>query len=597
MADIRHYRNGILVNPRDFDQAKIVMDWEGKKEAANITINSIRLVADEGKALRDRILSGLTGGVGFFEGEPYRIEVGDLNNPASFEGFLDFSAGVQFIDECEVECTLKREQGNDWLNEVADAFSYRYLENQGIITDADFVSVPYVINYIPDGAQLLILSISTFILTKELIENIQTLADRIADLTDAATPVVGVSVGFGAGAVTAYDIGNIIMAALKLIAQIAYIVAIIVAIVELVEQIIEQILPPKRFHKGMTVKSLFAKACQYLDLTLESSLLDSLDVSGNQWVVIPAKNHRGGEKPTGADNTWRETGVPSAQDPLNTFAGVVRTFKEVFNADFQLADGKFIFERRDFFEKSAGYVIPDTFIDQEKLIDTNSFNTDEIKANYNINWAFDNQDLNTLDNQNGRVYQAVLQPKVTINSKLTTLKGLKEVSIPISLALRKDKLTVIEEIARALVSVADALTGQLGNPQSLSGKITNRIGSMLSSSHFSSGCRMVVMAGGTLQKDQRSIMAASKLWQNYHFINSFKQIDGKHNQYWLYREQKIPFCFEDFVTLLDNNQVETEAGEPAQIESLEWQIWDNYATINYKVNRLYDDNFEITFLE
>ncbi len=597
MADIRHYRNGILVNPRDFDQAKIVMDWEGKKEAANITINSIRLVADEGKALRDRILSGLTGGVGFFEGEPYRIEVGDLNNPASFEGFLDFSAGVQFIDECEVECTLKREQGNDWLNEVADAFSYRYLENQGIITDADFVSVPYVINYIPDGAQLLILSISTFILTKELIENIQTLADRIADLTDAATPVVGVSAGLGAGVVTAYDIGNIIMAALKLIAQIAYLVAIVLAIVELVENIIEQILPPKRFHKGMTVKSLFAKACQYLDLTLESSLLDSLDVSGNQWVVIPAKNHRGGEKPTGADNTWRETGVPSAQDPLNTFAGVVRTFKEVFNADFQLADGKFIFERRDFFEKSAGYVIPDTFIDQEKLIDTNSFNTDEIKANYNINWAFDNQDLNTLDNQNGRVYQAVLQPKVTINSKLTTLKGLKEVSIPISLALRKDKLTVIEEIARALVSVADALTGQLGNPQSLSGKITNRIGSMLSSSHFSSGCRMVVMAGGTLQKDQRSIMAASKLWQNYHFINSFKQIDGKHNQYWLYREQKIPFCFEDFVTLLDNNQVETEAGEPAQIESLEWQIWDNYATINYKVNRLYDDNFEITFLE
>ncbi len=169
MADIRHYRNGILVNPRDFDQAKIVMDWEGKKEAANITINSIRLVADEGKALRDRILSGLTGGVGFFEGEPYRIEVGELNNPASFEGFLDFSSGVSFIDECEVECTLKREQGNDWLNEVADGFSYRYLEDQGIITDADFISVPYVINYIPDGAQLLILSISTFILTKELI--------------------------------------------------------------------------------------------------------------------------------------------------------------------------------------------------------------------------------------------------------------------------------------------------------------------------------------------------------------------------------------------------------------------------------------------
>ena len=588
MADIRHYRNGVLVNPRDFDQAKITMDWVGKKEAANITINAIRLVGDEGKALKDRILSGLTGGVGFFEGEPYRIEVGELTNSVAFDGFLDFSSGVSFIDECEVECTLKREQGNDWLNEVADAFSYRYLENQGVITDADFVSVPYVINYVPgDGTQLLVLSLSTFLLTKELIENIKELAKQIGNIISGATPIVPIGL----------NVGQVILTSIRLIAQLAYLVAVVIAIVKLIEQIIEQLMPPKRFHKGMTIKSLFSKACQYLGLTLQSTLLDGLDVSGNQWVVIPAKNHRGGEKPAGADSTWRETGVPSAQDPLNTFAGVVRTFKDVFNADFQLQDGTFIFERKDYFEKSTGYIIPDTFIDQDKLIDTNSFNTDELKSSYNINWSFDSQDLNTLDNQNGRVYQAVLKPKVTINSSLTTLTGLKEVSIPISLAIRKDKLTVIEEIVKVLVTAVDALTGQLGNPQSLSGKITNRIGSMHSSSHFSSGSRMVVMAGSTLQNNQRQILAASKLWDDYHFINSFKPINGKHNQYYLYKEQKIPFCFADFVTLLDNNQVETVDGEPAQIESLEWQIWDNYATINYKVNRLYDDNFDITFLQ
>lgn len=596
MTDIRHYRNGVLVNPRDFDQAKITMDWAGKKEAANITINSIKLVGEEGKALRTRILSGLSGGVGFFEGDPYRIEVGPLNTQASFEGYLDFSAGVNFIDECEVECTIKREQGSDWLNEVADGFSYRYLENQGIIKNSDFVSVPYVINYIPDGAQLLILGISTFMMTKELIESIKAISDRISDLTDAAIPVVGVSVGAGGGVVTAYDIGNIILAALKLVAQIAYSVAIIVALVKLTEQIIEQLLPPKRYHLGMTVKSLFVKACQHLNLTLESTLLDDIEKGGNKWVLLPSKNHRGGEKPTGADASWRETGVPSQQDATDTFAGVIRTFKEMFNADFQLKDGKFIFERRDFFIKSTGYVIPDTFIDQEKLIDNNTFNTDELKSSYNINWSFDSQDLNTLDNQNGRVFQAVLSPKVTNNDKLKSLTGLKEVSIPITLGVRKDKLTVIEEVVKALVLVADALTGQLGNPHSLSGQITNRIGALHSSSHFLSSPKMVVMAGSNLQLDQRQILSASDLWNNYHYINSFKQINGKHNQYWIYREQKIPFCFRDFVTLLDSNQVETTSGEPADIESLEWDIWANFATINYRINRLYDDNFNITFL-
>lgn len=588
MADIRHYRNGILVNPRDFDQAKIVMDWTGKKEAANITINSIKLVAEEGKALRERILSGLTGGVGFFEGEPYRIEIGELGNSFGFDGYLDFTNGVEFIDECEVECQLKREQGTDWINEVADGFSYRYLESIGVITDSDFFSVPYVINYIPNGVQLLLLAISTFQVTRETIDAVKAVANQIADVVDAAT----LTVGFGASV----DIGNIVQAVLSLIAQIAYTALLIFALVKLIEQIIEELMPPKRFHKGMPIRLLFQRACDHLNLQLSSTLLDSLDTGTNKWVVIPSKGHRGGEKPTGADSSWRETGVPSQQDPLDTFGGVIRTFKRVFNADFQIQNGVFIFERRDFFDKSSGYVIPDTFTNQDGLFDTNGFNTDEIKANYNINWAFDTQDQNTLDNQEGRIFQATLSPKVTNNANLTSLTGLEEIGIPISLPIRKNELTAVEEVVKALASALDALAGQLGNPQSLSGKINSRIGAMNTSSHFSTIPKMVVMSGSQLQNNQRVILSARSLWDNYHFINSFKPINGKHSQNWLYREQKIPFCFEDFITILDNNQVETEAGEKAEIESLEWNIWDNFATINYRINRIYDNNFEITFL-
>ena len=587
MADIRHYRNGILVNPRDFDQAKIIMDWTGKKEAANITINSIKLVGSEGAALRDRILSGLTGGVGFFEGEPYRIEIGELGNSFGFDGYLDFASGVDFIDECEVECQLKREQGTDWINEVADGFSYRYLESIGVITKSDFFGVPYVINYIPDGVQLLLLAISTFQVTRETIDAVKAVANQVADVIDAATLVIGVPPGV--------DIGNIIQAVLSLIAQVAYTALLIVALVKLIEQIIEELMPAKRYHLGMPIRLLFQRACDHLNLNLSSSLLDSLDTGSNKWVIIPSKGHRGGEKPTGADSSWRETGVPSQQDPIDTFGGVIRTFKRLFNADFQIQDGTFIFERKDYFEKTSGYVIPDTFTNQDGLYDVNGFNSDEIKANYNINWAFDQQDLNTLDNQVGRIFQATLSPKVTNNAKLTNLTGLEEVAIPICLAVRKDSLTAVEEVVKALASALDALAGQLGNPQSLSGKINSRIGAMHTSSHFSSIPKMVVMSGSQLQKDQRSIMAASKLWDDYHYINSFKPINGKHNQYWIYREQKIPFCFEDFITILDNNQVETASGEIAEIESLEWDIWDNFATINYRVNRLYDNNFEITY--
>lgn len=596
MTDIRHYRNGTIVNPRNFENAKIVMDWKGTKEAANITIDSIELVGKEGDDLKTRILSGLSGGVGFFEGEPYQIQIGEQSNPdGTFNGYLDFSSGVEFIGDCDVRCSLKREQGSDWLNDVADGFSYRYLESIGLIKNSDFDGVKYVINYIPDGTVLLILSLSLYSMTKELIENIKAIGERVADLTDAAIPVVGVSAGLGAGVVTAYDIGNIILAALKLILQVSYTVLIVVAIVKLIENLISELMPPKRTHLGMSIKKLFEKGCEHLNLTLSSSLLDSID-SGERWVLIPSKNHRGGEKPTNASASWRETGVPSQQDATDTFGGVIRTFKRMFNADFQIRNGVFIFERVDFFRNQSNYVIPDTFIEQDRFIDTNTFNTDEIRSNYVISYAFDSQDMNTLDVPDGRVFQAQLSPSVTVNENLRTMKGLEEIAIPFSLPVRKNKLTVIEEVVKFLVSIADALTGQLGNPQSLSGQIANRIGAMHLSSHFLSLPKLVSMSGGSLSLEQRQILSSTNLWNNYHFLNSFKPINGQHNQYYLFRQQKIPFCFADFLSLLNNNKVTTPSGEDAQIESVEWNVWNDFATIDYRVNRLYDNNFKITYL-
>jgi hypothetical protein len=77
---------------------------------------------------------------------------------------------------------------------------------------------------------------------KELIENVEKLSEVIADVANASTPVIGVGVGFGAVAVTAWDLGDWIMIALKVLARIAYIIATI-AIVNLIKEIFEQLLP------------------------------------------------------------------------------------------------------------------------------------------------------------------------------------------------------------------------------------------------------------------------------------------------------------------------------------------------------------------
>lgn len=600
MAAIRHITDGIPTNPSDLRGLKINMDWLNRKAEASISIDRLSFDGAEGSRIRAKFLSGKNGGVGAFEGVPHNIEVGDIGNPAGvFEGYLDFTDKPKFFDVCGIEVSFKKKQSIDWLTERADSFSYRYLESIGVVKQTDFTDVPYVINYIPDGTQLILLAISTYVLTKELIENIKALSGRITDLTEAATPNIGVSVGFGGGQVTSYSIGKIIGAALKLIAQIAYLAAIVFAMVELTKQIIEELMPPKRFHKAIEVYLLFLRACEFLNLELDSDLLEAL-TGPKKFVIMPRKNHRGGERPTGADSSFRETGVPTANSVLDTFGGVIRTFKAYFNADFKIVNGVFGFARKDLFRVQSSFVIPATLTNQEKKINENGFNTDEMKANYNINYRYDGYDLNTTDNTNGLAFQSIISPKNTTNPELTNLKGIEKVDIPFALPLRKNKLTAIEEIVKVFATLADAITGQLGNPQGFSGKIDARVGAMHLSSHFTGVPKIIVMNGGNLAKDQRNILSAERLWNEFHFINSFAPIEVNgvlhHNQYKLFEKQEIPFCFEDFVTLLGNNLVTTEDGQNAEVELLEWFTWQNKATISYRVNEIYDENFEITIL-
>jgi hypothetical protein len=601
MANSKHYLNNQQIEePRNWQDLEVLIDWSNERTSGKINIDKLEFVGDSAIIVIARMNQGLTGGVGYFEGEPYRIEIGDLSNPAfSFSGYLDFTDNP-IVKACNiVEVSLKQVQSADWIEQVADSFSYRYLASNeyngdGKIRDSDYVGVPYIINYIPDGVQLLLLSISTFMLTKELVESIKSIAQQTTELIAGVTPVQGVA---GIIPVVAWSVGQIIKAVINLAITVAYAVGVVYALIKLTEQIVEQLVPLKRYHKGIPIRSLFQKSCDHLGLTLKSDLLDNLDRSSNKWVIIPSKGNKGGSPPTGADPaTWVEVGHPTSIDGIDTFADAIRFVKNTFNADFRCKDGVFEIERKNFWENQSSWVMPNTFTNQEALRNETTVNSNEIIANYVIKWATDLQDQNTLDNQQGRVFQAVTSPIVVTNKPLINIKGLKEIDINMSLSVRKDGLTFLEEALKLFLEAADFLTGQLGKPQSFASLITSRVGSLLLSSHFLSIPKMVVMSGANLALDQRSLLSANKLWNDYHFIESFVTIDNINAQRVIYADKKIPFCMNDFVSLAENNFVEIETGEKAEIVSLDWKVEQNSATVTYKVSRVYDNNLKINIL-
>jgi hypothetical protein len=581
MADIRHYLNGQdFGEPRNWQDLEITIDWLNAKESGTINVSDLKFVDKANEYLQKRIYDGLTGGVGIFEGDPYEIAVGDPANPTFvFEGFLDFTQEMTVLGGEEIICALKKKHGEDWLNDVADGFSMAYLYDQGVIVNGDFVKVPYVINYVPDGMQIIVLSMSIYMMTKELIENVERLAETIADVTNSVTPVIGVGVGFGAVAVTAWDLGDFISVVLKALARLAYIIAMTIAIVNLIKEIFEQLLPKKRNHLGMTFRRMYERSCQHLGLGFHS------DIAELDWVHIPRKDKKGGSN--------GENGFPSNSEPIYTFGDLIRVTKEMFNADFRIVNGTFYFQRKDKFIFPSPYQMPSFFNDQERILDGVKFNTNEMVSNYNIYWALDIQDQNTLDIVDGRVFQAITSPVNTINKEFVMIKNLSEIAIPFSLGREKTDLTTVEKILKQLAKVVDGLTGIFGRGTSFEAQIENRIGSLLLSSHFLTSGKVVKMSGTKLANNQRVELDAKVLWDKFHFINSFAEYQGIHNQFFRYEKQPVPMTIKDFAILMDNNNAVDANGQEYFVEKVVYNPFRTTAEIDYRVRKKYTNNLQI----
>lgn len=589
MANTRHYIDGRKVDPpREWEELAIERDWEDEKEMFNVNIQDISFVLEPREYLKERILNGLTGGVGITEGVPYRIEVGRESNPSYvFDGYLDLTDRPLVLGNEEITLSLKKRKSKDWLNDVADGFSFAYLRDQGIITDGDFVKVPYVINYIPDGLELIVLSMSIYMMTKESVENVLAISEGIADLANGA-PDPGVGFGANAGgpivvSTTTFKVAWFVLTGLKVAARIAYGVAMVIAIKNLIENLLNQILPPKRDHLGIRLRTMMDKGCENLGLRFSSSIQE-LD-----WVFVPQKDKKGGSS--------GETGVPGQNDPIYNFGDCIRFILETFSADYVIRNNELSIERRDRLEEFSNYKVPRVFFDQERLLDVYSFNADEIISNYLITFSYDTQDQNTLDDQTGRVYQAITKQKVTNDKELVTLKGVNEVQIPFSLAKDKQSLTAVERLARSLGRLVDRVTGVFGNGTNFANRVEERRGSMLLSSDFISVGKLVAMSGSNLALNQRTLINAKLLYDNYHFINSHAPINGIHNQFWIYKDIRVPMDLEDFDALVETNKFFDPNGVRVQMDRAVYLPEKGTATIDFRVNKLYTNNLTQDYVQ
>lgn len=580
-----------------FDDAGILATFENMNVQPNLTIQDITFRQDGAKAINDYVDAGVNGGYGIFEAQSFEVVLQDGSNDyKAFTGLIDLVASYKrFSDHCTVK--IRDQYGLTQLENRSSVVSFAYLADAGYtgkgkITSADYVDVPYVINYIPSEMQLLVMSIILYMMGRELVDTIW----------KTYTTVVDVVAYLVAGGITG-PIASTIKSVGASLLLIAYCVALTYYVVKLAEQMIISIFGDVRYYRTMKIKTMLEKGAEYLGVKFSSTIFDG---NYKNLVFLPTKSMKGNYGKNGTHgniddilNPWQQYdnyGYPNAQGYGYSLIEIMELCMKMFRAKMQIIDGTLYLEpttNKAFWEKTI-QTMPNIGVE----ILGHEYNASELKANYLIAYQIDNTDINTFDNFSGTNYERLTSSIKFVDEKYSLIQGLEDVQLPVALGTRKEKLTTVESALKDVCDIIDSVLDVFGASPAFGDKINNRIGMLNLSSHKVAVPKLLMIdSTGHIPTNYRSLVDAETLYKNYHYTTSFVSNDFNENQYFIYKNVEIPFGFTDFLNCLNNSWFNTVDGQRGKFDKIEWRFGSDYAIVDYRIRKIYTTNLKETFVK
>ena len=618
----RHYINGIEVNaPLNYKELEIELNYDQNGNSQALSSNTFDWGIGDNTENKD----GFTfindhfekGNV--FEGLPHRIDIDSQNGKVNteFNGYIDVRKTVFAHDKITATTT---EIGKlDWLAEMADSKSFTLIQEEGFITKDDYIQIPYCINKKQSSFETLITAISIFAITDKLQEQITDISEKTASASNPFEATV----------------------IIRLIFRILYIVILLSAIISLLIQIFRLLVQPVKYHAGMYVVDLIEKGLKSFGLTLSSSILQKAPF--NQMAILP-------EKYTQIENTGLFASVAGLFNPNNsnetgyyngTLGQLLDAMKLMFHARIIILDNVLYFEKFAYETSSPKYTLPDLWDARHEF----ELNTDEFISNLVIEFQRDSSDRNTIQEFKGTEVQITTSLNSTVDKKLQLTNGLERVSIPFALGKRKTELSTTETVLKtfydgvgviinALVTVLNAIITAINalirilnkfikllnaiqikikfqikevpkiNIDTLVNPIDNRIGMLKMESDFVNVPKLIMIPRNSnalnnkLLSNNESVLNALYLFNTFHYYKSFIPQNGyAGNQFYLRKFDKIPFTFDDFDVILQNNKMFDFEGNNNTLLSLKFNEDEQTATGTYKQQKQYANNLIQTIYE
>lgn len=556
---MKHFLTDIEINPRNRESIGIKSNFTGNPNELQLTTDSLILPREGMQLVLNHVQT-----TGLFEGIPYRVEV---EPGVEIQYYIDLTENFS-IRQNEVEVKIKKRKGFDNFKERAEGTTFELMVSKGV--NFETFEIPYFVIQDDQLTKGITLLVSTYIMTREVIDAGKELFESTKVLIKAFTPV--------GAPIPGPDWGAIIIASIDFLFKLTYFALILVALTTLLIKLFVLVFPPKRNLLGCKFKELAKKSCEYLGFNFQSSILDT--ETGLTMLPVPLIKKRKKIFENLPDEFFApfNKGIPTSSDVVQTIYGFFESLELMFNAKIRVFNDTVFLERRDFWQNlTTAQILPALNLQAERDGEY-SFNTPEIWKRYYIYYAVDFTDTHSID---GDVYdfnsvEYSTEPVNVINNDLVSIKGLNEVQIPYALGSRKGKLNWVEVIGKGFFEVVDAVTSIFGGGTNYAGQIGERKDCLQISSNYFSITKILWTVNGKQPADYLQIIDANALWQKYHYINQI-QLNG-----WIIKQNaRVNLTGNDFVQILNNNFV-TINGLDCEILEIEYFDENKQSVITYR---------------
>lgn len=576
---LQFFLNGQLAPPPvEWPDLQIEAVYDNKQVQPTITTSEFTFVNENAQVLKQWIEDGRNGtGPGIFEGVPFDIRsVSPSSVFDTFKGYIDLADDMLINpDPIEVQAKIKKASGRNTIADQSKGLTYGALQDAGLITDADFVNIPYIVEPEKDFIETALLGVTIYLMVQQLAEAIRRIVDDIGTISGILA--AGISGSLGA----------LILAIVQIAINIIYSALIINFLKDMIEELLEQLISPVRYFKAMMLRTMLEKGADKLGLTFQSSIADLDKIA-----YVPSQL-TDGDLTTTASNP----GIPQSQDFGYAYDELLTLCEEdLFNAQTVVkADGSMIMESLNapFWQEQSTFVIPNTLLEKETV----QYNTDELKTNIKIAFAIDQADFWTVNQYKGTSFEILTGPlTVPNNTKHVSIKGFDDNSIPLSLGNRKDELSNVEKLVKLLAEIIDGYISFFGGSSNFAQRVENRVGMMKISGRTFRIAKLVNFNGTDLDVNHRDTWSAKYLWDTYKNEVSF--VENNFGGQWRpYKDIVIPFSFDNLLEVLDNAFCITGDGRSAKFESFLYNQDEQSVVANFRVREIYTKNLGHNFIE